>query len=384
VVGSVFDRTYNYDANGNITSVDDGEAAGNEALETAGKYSYDQGTNLLANIWGPISVLYDYDNNANTVSANNRTFVYDLSNQLIRVLEGSNQIAEYTYNGTGQRIKKVTRIFHYDLWGHIIAETNQSGMMLAEYVYLGDQLLAMIRPGEIIYYYHNDHLGTPQILTSDNQNIVWKAAYTPFGGATLSIQTVENPFRLPGQYYDAETGLHYNYFRYYDPTTGRYLTPDPIGLFEGINLFSYVDGVGKLNLDRNRHTHSSAIINRNLIRKSSPFRFPLGANFIPVETNLYLYVNDNPVNFKDPSGLQYLYPEDVSPEVWRPLREIVDFWYYSLEKLREISKVTAEYGLEILDFWLSRFVWPSKELLEEILKEYGVTPAEAAPAKACP
>jgi RHS repeat-associated protein len=115
--------------------------------------------------------------------------------------------------------------------------------MIAEYVYIGDQLLAMItKPSEteIVSYFHNDHLGTPLILTNDNQIIVWKAAYTPFGGADISVQTVENPFRLPGQYYDSETGLHYNYFRYYDPTTGRYVTPDPIGLEEGINLFVYV------------------------------------------------------------------------------------------------------------------------------------------------
>lgn len=112
--------------------------------------------------------------------------------------------------------------------------------MLTEYVYLGDQLLAMIKLGESVYYYHNDHLGTPQILTDGSGNIAWKAVYTPFGGAVASIQTVENPFRFPGQYYDAETGLHYNYFRYYDPTTGRYITPDPIGLEGGINLFVYV------------------------------------------------------------------------------------------------------------------------------------------------
>jgi RHS repeat-associated protein len=124
----------------------------------------------------------------------------------------------------------------------LIAETNQTGQMLAEYVYLGDQLLAMIKPGELAYYFHNDHLGTPQVLTDDSQVIAWKAVYTPFGDAVASIQTVDNPFRFPGQYYDQETGLHYNYFRYYNPQTGRYITPDPIGLEGGINLFTYVEG----------------------------------------------------------------------------------------------------------------------------------------------
>jgi RHS repeat-associated protein len=94
---------------------------------------------------------------------------------------------------------------------------------------------------EIVSYFHNDHLGTPQVLTNDSQNVVWKAAYTPFGHAEISTETVTNPFRLPGQYYDQETGLHYNYFRYYDPTTGRYVTPDPIGLEGGINLFGYTN-----------------------------------------------------------------------------------------------------------------------------------------------
>jgi RHS repeat-associated protein len=159
-------------------------------------------------------------------------------------MDGGNQVAEYTYNGAGQRTKKVTqtetRIFHYDFWGHLIAETNQTGQMLAEYVYLGDQLLSMIKPGESVYYFHNDHLGMPQILTNDSQAISWKAVYTPFGEAVTSIATVDNPFRFPGQYYDTETGLHYNYFRYYNPQTGRYITPDPIGLEGGMNLFVYV------------------------------------------------------------------------------------------------------------------------------------------------
>ena len=244
VVGSLLNRTYGYDPNGNITSIVDSiEPVGNQALERTETYTYLSGTNLLAEITAEDSKVFDYDQNGNTTLENNRFYIYDASNQLIKVLDGTMTVAEYVYNGSGQRIKKIlpteTRIFHYDLRGHIIVETDQSGQMLAEYIYLGDQVLAMIRPGENVSYYHNDHLGTPQILTDGNGSVAWKASYTPFGKAEISIETVENPFRFPGQYYDRETGLHYNYFRYYNPGTGRYITPDPIGLAGGINLFAY-------------------------------------------------------------------------------------------------------------------------------------------------
>jgi RHS repeat-associated protein len=245
VVGSTMSRTYDYDPNGNITSILDAiEPSGNESFENAGTYSYDQGTNILADIQGEANVLYDYDDNGNTISANTRTFIYDLSNRLITVQDNGVTIAQYVYNALNQRIKKIvsgiTTIFHYDLRGHLIAETSQIGKMLAEYIYLADRPLAMIRSGEALYYYHNDHLGTPQVLTDDTATISWKAFYKPFGEAVISVSTVENPFRYPGQYYDQETGLHYNWNRYYDPKTGRYLTPDPIGLDGGINLFPYV------------------------------------------------------------------------------------------------------------------------------------------------
>jgi RHS repeat-associated protein len=80
------------------------------------------------------------------------------------------------------------------------------------------------------------------VLTNGSGAIVWRADYSPYGKAQPSIETAENPFRFPGQYYDAETGLHYNYHRYYQPETGRYITPDPIGLAGGINLYGYVGG----------------------------------------------------------------------------------------------------------------------------------------------
>jgi len=99
---------------------------------------------------------------------------------------------------------------------------------------------------ERVYYFHNDHLGTPQAMSDATGRKVWEAEYEPFGKATVNEdpdgdgRLVTNNLRFPGQYFDAETGLHYNYFRDYDPETGRYLTPDPIGLAGGLNQYNYV------------------------------------------------------------------------------------------------------------------------------------------------
>ncbi len=101
---------------------------------------------------------------------------------------------------------------------------------------------------EAVYWHHNDHLGTPQALTDVNGTVVWTASYTPFGIATVNEDpdgdgiVVTNNFRFPGQYFDAETGLNYNYRRTYDPALGRYTQHDPIGLNGGMNPFGYVSG----------------------------------------------------------------------------------------------------------------------------------------------
>jgi RHS repeat-associated protein len=138
-------------------------------------------------------------------------------------------------------VNGVAVIFHYDIFGNLIAESSLNGIITKEYIYLDSQPLAMITStnGESIFFYHNDHLGTPKVMTDLPGNVVWKANHAPFGKAEIIINTIENNLRFPGQYYDGETGLHYNWHRYYDPTTGRYLTPDPIGLAGGINPFVY-------------------------------------------------------------------------------------------------------------------------------------------------
>jgi RHS repeat-associated protein len=94
-------------------------------------------------------------------------------------------------------------------------------------------------PGSLDGLIHNDHLATPQKMTDSSGAVVWAADYKPFGEATITVSTITNNLRFPGQYFDAETGLNYNYMRDYNPVIGRYIETDPVGLRGGINLYLY-------------------------------------------------------------------------------------------------------------------------------------------------
>ncbi|TBL40606.1 RHS repeat protein, partial [Hafnia alvei] len=89
--------------------------------------------------------------------------------------------------------------------------------------------------------YDCNHLGTPQQLINLNGHIDWSITLDAWGNA-LSEENphqLHQPIRMQGQQYDEESGLHYNRHRYYDPTIGRYITQDPIGLDGGLNLYMY-------------------------------------------------------------------------------------------------------------------------------------------------
>ncbi len=90
-------------------------------------------------------------------------------------------------------------------------------------------------------YYHLDHLGTPQALSDANGLVVWRGEYRPFGAVVETVADAEQKVRLPGQYEEEEAGGYYNYQRWYDPSTGRYLRSDPIGLDGGINTYLYAN-----------------------------------------------------------------------------------------------------------------------------------------------
>jgi RHS repeat-associated protein len=97
-----------------------------------------------------------------------------------------------------------------------------------------------------VHYVHTDHLGTPQEMTDADGKIEWSAEYTAWGQRQYALPLnadeeseirVDCALRFQGQYFDAETGLHYNTFRYYDPGCGRFISPDPINILGGLNLY---------------------------------------------------------------------------------------------------------------------------------------------------
>ena len=94
-------------------------------------------------------------------------------------------------------------------------------------------------------FYQRDHLGTPQELTDHEGVVAWSAQYKAWGEAREAISEAgrraggRNPIRFQEQYFDEETGLHYNRFRYFDPQSGRFTSSDPIALAGGLNLYVY-------------------------------------------------------------------------------------------------------------------------------------------------
>lgn len=92
------------------------------------------------------------------------------------------------------------------------------------------------------YYVHGDHLGVARVITDEAGEIAWAADRLPFGQTTTTTEAITYNLRFPGQYYDDESGLHYNYYRGFDPGLGRYVQSDPIGLQGGFNTYAYVGG----------------------------------------------------------------------------------------------------------------------------------------------
>jgi RHS repeat-associated protein len=163
---------------------------------------------------------------------------------------------DFGYDARGQRVFKRLRngpgtIFVHDLEGRLLGEYDAaSGAVRREYVWLQGMPVALVdgpAAAPQIYYVHADHQDTPRVVIDRNGAQRWSWVAEPFGHSApvedpLGLGRFVLDLRMPGQYFDAESGLVHNWHRDYDASVARYVQSDPIGLQGGINTYSYANG----------------------------------------------------------------------------------------------------------------------------------------------
>jgi RHS repeat-associated protein len=175
------------------------------------------------------------------------TYAYDARNRLASVDAGA---AQYQFNGLSQRVGKSTagnaKFEAYGEQGQVAGEYD-AATALQEIVYLGSTPVAIVKSASV-YYVDADQLSSPRIVRDVANQVVWRWDADAFGAraanedpGSTGTSLVLN-LRFPGQVFDREVDLHYNHFRTYAPTLGRFMQSDPIGLAGGLNTYVYVEG----------------------------------------------------------------------------------------------------------------------------------------------
>ena len=309
-------RSYGYDRTGNLTHSTD-QRTGTTQFEydklsritQAGNelFAFDPAHNILSADLNPVTdnrlktyngTTYYYDDLGNLIhrelaDGEVQNYFYDLHDQLVKAeifkKDGTKETWSYTYDALGRRIGKgrlkneevSETSFPHDLSGndlenqtrfvwdgsHLLQEIHPDGKYT--YIYADQdsyEPLAQVRDwttedGESkqeINYFHCDQIGIPREMTDKDGNLLWFGNYTGWGRLkeeTRVTDTAYQPFRLQNQYADRETGLHYNFFRYYEPDVGRFVNQDPIGLMGGMNLYQFAPNtqqwIDHLGLDVN-------------------------------------------------------------------------------------------------------------------------------------
>lgn len=262
------DEFFTYDPVGNRLT---------DALDS--NWTYNDQDQLLSH--GDIA--YTYDSNGDLVEKNQAgqvlQYQYVKSRQISQISNGAESaVAYYSYDPFGRRLTKtVNGSVTYYLYSDegLVGEYDATGQLIKNYGYnpVSSKIFEPVfsKQNYRYFYYHNDHLGTPQKISDNNGVISWSSVYDSFGKGHIGNNFFNNNLRFPGQYYDSETGFHYNFARYYDPMSGRYIATDPIGTEGGL------ESVGEWMI-------------KDLIG-------------IKGGINTYAYVESNPVNKIDPRGL---------------------------------------------------------------------------------
>ncbi|WP_374658532.1 RHS repeat domain-containing protein [Inhella sp.] len=275
------DQVFGYDANSRLTATTRGvqqwryayDASGNRtehqspAFAGLGVYATASSSNRLMTVSQP-AMAWSYDTQGNGLGPNagnplgaGLEFLYNAAGQISRTTRGP-AVTYYHYDTGRRRVLKDSSsnpgggwtVFVHGLHGELLGEYDQqTGSAIREYVWLGRTPVAVLgrtatAGADEAFFLHADHLDTSRLATDRLGRVRWSWMAEPFGNEaanpqpTAGLDALNVPLRMPGQYWDAESGLFYNHHRYYEPRVGRYVQSDPIGLAGGINTYSYVEG----------------------------------------------------------------------------------------------------------------------------------------------
>jgi RHS repeat-associated protein len=255
---------YTYDPLYQLTQVTQG-------LTTTESYAYDPVGNRLSSLgMSPYaynssneltstpSATFTYDNNGNTTSkadaSGTTSYAWDFENRLTTVtLPGTSGTVAFKYDPFGRRIQKssssATTNYLYE-GSNSIADLDAAGNLVARYTQGAgiDEPLAQLRSGTVGYY-DQDGLGSVTTLSGATVTIGNSYTYDAFGNLIASAGSDASPFQYTGRDFDSETGLRYYRARYYDPSTGRFISSDPLQFGAGPNFYTYVsnDPIGHID-----------------------------------------------------------------------------------------------------------------------------------------
>ena len=262
-------RSYSYDKVGNRLS----EVREVSGTTTTQSYVYPAASNQVSSVTqGGTTVRafgYDAAGNITSDTRSGTAYAYTISQagRIAQVTVGGTVKANYLYDGSNRLSVRqtlnmtpsgTTHLIH-DVWDHVLVETNGAGQAVREYIWLGDLPVAVLDGSATaatptLLWVHADHLGRPELLTDASKAIKWKALYEPFGTVWSITGPAALQMRFPGQWFQIEAGLAYNWWRHYDSTTGRYTQADPLGIQiedVGPSLYAYANSGPLMAYDPN-------------------------------------------------------------------------------------------------------------------------------------
>ena len=182
-----------------------------------------------------------HDKNGNLIQDGSMNFVFNALGQMTEAKSGGMIVGKYEYDPLGRRKAKTAGGLKTEyLWsGNQVMAEYRGGRLLRRYIYGAgiDNPIALISGNGTKTYIHKDALGSVVALSNNAGVVTDKFSYSPFG---KSADESGSPYKFAARRIDSETGLYYNRNRYYNPSTGRFISPDPIGYGDGMNMYAYV------------------------------------------------------------------------------------------------------------------------------------------------